>query len=113
MRLPQAAPKNFVVQLDLAKILLMPLDLGPGQLDPTHLQVLTTSSNSFVAIAIPDFHHTRISCPQQPIQEAVRVLESATALLTTTNAQHAEATYYLALAQVHAVSPPHARTHLC
>ena len=30
------------------------------------------------------------------------MLESATALLTTTNAQHAEATYYLALAQVHA-----------
>ena len=36
----QAAPNNFVVQLDLAKTLLMPLDRGPGQLDSTHLQVL-------------------------------------------------------------------------
>ena len=40
------------------------------------------------------------------------MLESATALLTTTNAQHAEATYYLALAQVHAFSSPHARPTL-
>ena len=64
MRLPQAAPKNFVVQLDLAKILLMPLDLGPGQLDPTHLQVLTTSlSNSFVVIAVPELSYQNLVPP--------------------------------------------------